>query len=74
MTMRSHYFYIVMFLLAVVALVQSGESSYAQYPGFDAPGGRVSGGGAVGLVPVESVIDGGAIAIGANISSGCSFS
>ena len=37
----------------------------AQYPGFDAPGTRVSGGGAAGLVPVEPNVDGGSIPNGA---------
>ncbi len=39
-------------------------SAEAQYPGFDAPGTRASGGGAVGLVPVENNIDGGSVPVG----------
>ncbi|MGH1402672.1 MAG: choice-of-anchor D domain-containing protein [Alphaproteobacteria bacterium] len=46
-------------------LIIGVQVSYAQYPGFDAPGTRTSGRGAVGLVPVESQVNGGSIPIGA---------
>ncbi len=65
MIVRRHFVYILACLFAVISLLQISGVSHAQYPGFDAPGGRVSGGGASGLVAVESSIDGGTIAIGA---------
>lgn len=64
--MRSHWFKYLCFICTVLTLVGGSFSAYAQYPGFDAPGSRVSGGGAVGLVPVESNIDGGTIPLGAS--------
>ncbi len=55
---------ILLFTFVLTFVVGAGHSAYAQYPGFDAPGTRVSG-GVAGLVPVESGIDGGAIPTGA---------
>lgn len=63
--MRSHYFNLFRFVLCVTVLWGSGSDVYAQYPGFDEPGTRTSGGGAAGLVPVESQVDGGSIPTGA---------
>ncbi len=56
-------YFIFGFFITVLAGVGSSASAYAQYPGFDAPGTRVSG-GAIGLVPVESAVDGGSIPTG----------
>ncbi len=64
--MRSHYLRLYLALFIFHAVLITGMSiSYAQYPGFDAPSNRGSGGGAVGLVPVESKVDGGSIPVGA---------
>ncbi len=64
--MHSHFVKRI-FVLSLFSLIYLGESGYvqAQYPGFEAPGMRVAGGGAVGLVPVEDNIDGGSVPIGA---------
>ncbi len=64
--MRSHWFKYLCLFCAVLALVGGSVSAYAQYPGFEAPGSRVSGGGAIGLVPVNGNIDGGTIPMGAS--------
>lgn len=64
--MRSHWFKYLCLFCTVLALVGGSVSAYAQYPGFEAPGSRVSGGGAVGLVPVNGNIDGGTIPMGAS--------
>ncbi|PCJ99405.1 MAG: hypothetical protein COA45_05035 [Zetaproteobacteria bacterium] len=66
MMMRSHWFKYLCFICSVLILVGGRTSVYAQYPGFDAPGSRVSGGGAIGLVPVDADIDGGTIPLGAS--------
>ena len=55
---------IYLMFLSLVLLIGSSDISRAQYPGFDAPGTKVSG-GVAGLVPVESAINGGAIPTGA---------
>ncbi len=47
-------------------MVFGAGSAFAQYRGFDSPTSRLSGGGGFGLVPVESMIDGGSIPIGAS--------
>ncbi len=52
------------FLLSVLFLIGFSSASYAQYPGFDAPGNRTVG-GAIGLVPVQPSVDGGSIPTGA---------
>ncbi len=67
MAMRLHYISSLYLFFTVIAALISGSSvsAYAQYPGFDAPGTRVSGGGTAGLVPVESNIDGGSVPVGA---------
>ena len=56
---------LVLFLFAALALSGGAKTVYAQYPGFDAPSQRVSGGGAIGLVPVNPTVDGGSIPMGA---------
>lgn len=63
--MHSHWFKYLCLFCTVLIVMGGSVSAYAQYPGFDAPGSRVSGGGAVGLVPVDSGIDGGTIPMGA---------
>ncbi len=63
--MCKFYFYIMACLLAIFLLLTSGDDARAQYPGFDAPSGRVSSGRTSGLVAVKPSIDGGNIAIGA---------
>ncbi len=61
--MRFHGIYRYLFTLFITTVICiGGNTSYAQYPGFDAPGAR--GGSGVGLVAVESNVDGGAIPIG----------
>lgn len=55
----------ICFLLITVFMFMYAGLSYAQYPGFDTPGGR--GGSGTGLVAVESNVDGGAIPIGASV-------
>ena len=64
--MHSHCFKYFQILCTVLAVVGVSFSAFAQYPGFDEPGTRVSGGGAVGLVPVEANVDGGSIPMGAS--------
>ncbi len=63
--MHLHYINKILFFICIVLAV-AGSSSFAraQYPGFDAPNSRSSGGATVGLLPVEKVVDGGSIPIG----------
>lgn len=49
---------------ALLCAVLAPALSYAQYPGLDTPGTRVSGSGSAGLVAVEAQVDGGEIPIG----------
>ncbi len=63
--MRLRYIKNLCLSLTVLIALGGSLSAHAQYPGFDAPGTRVSGGGAVGLIPVEDNIDGGSVPIGA---------
>ncbi|MFP4097977.1 MAG: choice-of-anchor D domain-containing protein [Alphaproteobacteria bacterium] len=64
--MHSHkFFFLILTILTINFFIGAGIAS-AQYPGFDAPSSRSSGGAALGLVPVESSIDGGAIPVGSS--------
>ena len=65
MVMHQHYIRHIAFLI-VTMIVFCGGEVYAQYPGFDSPGVRSSGGKAVGLVPVDARVDGGSIPTGAS--------
>ncbi len=62
--MNKRTYFIFGLFFTVLMYFGSSDFSHAQYPGFDAPGTRVSG-GAIGLVPVESSVDGGSIPTGA---------
>lgn len=62
--MHSHWFKIAVFTVFVHALISVTTPSYAQYPGFDGPSARASGG--VGLTPVEKSVDGGTVPVGAS--------
>ena len=65
--MRSHKLNLVIFFVfAVVVFLGGAKDVCAQYMGFDSPTTRLSGGGAMGLVPVESSVDGGSIPVGAS--------
>lgn len=63
MFIQKRYFLSV-FIIALTLVIYVRKPAYAQYPGFEAPGTRVSG-GVVGLVPVEKDVDGGSVPIGA---------
>ncbi len=63
--MHSHCLKHSIFFLAVLYFLGGSVSAFAQYPGFDEPGTRVTGGGAVGLIPVEGNVDGGSVPMGA---------
>ncbi len=63
--MHSHCVKNISLFFTALVILGGSFPAYAQYPGFDAPGTRVSGGGAVGLVPVEDNIDGGSVPLGA---------
>jgi len=56
---------VVVVVVATLVLGLAAVPVHAQYPGLDVPGTRVSGGTALGLVPVEVQVDGGAIPVGA---------
>ena len=63
--MRSHnYVFVALFFLCAFFVGHIGDA-HAQYPGFDAPGSGKASVGSVGLVAVESEIDGGSIPVGA---------
>jgi len=61
--MRLHLFVFISVMLCFTAGLSA--RSFAQYPGLSDPGASGSSGGAAGLVPVTSAVDGGAIPIGA---------
>lgn len=63
--MRPHYLNFISFVFVFCIAVSMQTSAHAQYPGFGDPGARQVGGGAGGLVPVETNVDGGTIPIGA---------
>ncbi len=62
--MRLYCFKLLLCFCTVLALAGGGSSVYAQYPGFNAPNSRLSGGRTVGISPVEKNVDGGSIPIG----------
>ncbi len=62
--MRPHKFIFVILLIIAMAIAFGVRTSNAQYPGFESPATRLSGGGSLGLVPVESSIDGGSVPVG----------
>ena len=64
--MHSHKLKLVIFFIFAVVVSIGANDACAQYRGFDSPTSRLSGGGALGLIPVESSVDGGSIPIGAS--------
>lgn len=62
--MRSHFVFVLLILFMMIPLLAGSRDVFAQYPGFDAPGGRTSAGSAAGLIPVNPTIDGGAVSTG----------
>ena len=64
--MRSVWVTALFLLVFVFAVSESSRVSFAQYPGFEAPTKMSGGTNSGGLRPVQPVIDGGAIAIGAS--------
>ena len=66
MITHQHYIRHMAVIIITTILFCGDINAYAQYPGFDSPGARSSGGKAVGLVPVEARVDGGSIPTGAS--------
>ena len=64
--MRSVWVIALFLFVFVFAISESSRVSFAQYPGFEAPTKMSNSRGSGGLRPVNPVIDGGAIAIGAS--------
>lgn len=62
--MHSHYVKIIILTLFVHILCAVAPFAHAQYPGFDGPGNRTTGG--VGLAPVSEKVDGGEVPVGAS--------
>lgn len=63
MIMHSHWYKSLIILILAFSVFGMASFSYAQYPGFDAPGTTGSSAG-VGLTAVQSSIDGGSVPAG----------